>query len=95
MQSDDPRRQARRHVKALKGFYVHACIFCVVNGGWLVVHLMATAPTSRWSVWPILGWGIGLAAHGAGVFRRRHAQAFLGQAWEDRKVEAYLSRQGQ
>ena len=94
MNIDDPRRQARRHVKAVKGFYIHAFIFCVVNGGLLIASL--TTPHTSWrSVWPMVGWGVGLAANWVAVFRRGHAHAVLGQAWEDRKVEEYLSRQGQ
>jgi hypothetical protein len=92
MNTDDPRHQARKYVKALKTFYLHACIFGIVNGGLLILNL-ATSPGHWWSFWSIFGWGIGLAAHGASVFLLGNANAWLGKDWEERKIEEYLGRQ--
>ena len=92
MSTDEPRRQARKYVKAIKGFYWHACIFCLVNAGLLVLNL-TTPHKSVWSLWPMLGWGIGLAANWAAVFRRNSPRSWLGKNWEDRKIEEYLGRE--
>jgi hypothetical protein len=43
-----------------------------------------------WVVWPALGWGIGVIAHGFSVF---DAFPFLNGAWEKRQVEKYLGRE--
>lgn len=37
-----------------------------VSGSLLALNLLAGGPA--WAVWPLIGWGIGLAAHGIAVF---------------------------
>jgi hypothetical protein len=92
MDTDDARHRARKYVKALKSFYLHALIFGLVNGGLLLLNLV-TSPRHWWSLWPIFGWGIGLCAHGASVFLLSNNSALLGKDWEEKKIEEYLSRQ--
>lgn len=48
-------------------FYRHLTTYCIVNGFLVLVYLM----TSRgyfWVVWPMMGWGIGLAFHYVNTF---------------------------
>jgi hypothetical protein len=52
--------------KALHGFYTHLTIYVIVNGSLLALNLLAGGPA--WAVWPLIGWGLGLAAHGIAVF---------------------------
>jgi hypothetical protein len=59
-------KRARRRVEAKMGFYVHAFVFVLVNLGLLVLNLLGGGP--RWHVWPLFGWGLGLAIHGLVVF---------------------------
>jgi len=41
---------------------------CVVVNALLVgIWAMTTSPEFFWPMWPILGWGIGVAAHGVAV----------------------------
>lgn len=78
------RRKAERRAGAKLGFYIHALVFVVVNGGlWLLNSW--TSPGNNWAIWPLFGWGIGLAAHGLGVF------AALGD-FHERAVEAELKK---
>jgi hypothetical protein len=42
-----------------------------VNALLIIVNL-STTPDKLWFYWPLLGWGIGLAAHAFGVYRRGH-----------------------
>jgi hypothetical protein len=56
---------ARQRVKARLGFYRHAFIYVVVITG---LGLLAFSQGKTWAVWPALGWGIGLLAHGLGVW---------------------------
>ncbi|BEU96040.1 2TM domain-containing protein [Acidovorax sp. DW039] len=58
---------AHRRAQAKLGWYAHAAIYVVVN---LVVFAMSVyAFGSRpWSVYPLLGWGLGVALHGISVF---------------------------
>lgn len=51
---------------AVHGFYTHLTIYVIVNGSLLALNLLAGGPA--WAVWPLMGWGIGLAAHGIAVF---------------------------
>ncbi|MBX3653386.1 MAG: 2TM domain-containing protein [Ramlibacter sp.] len=58
---------ARRRAGAKLGWYIHACAYVLVN--LVVFGLSKYAFGSRpWSVFPLLGWGLGLALHGASVF---------------------------
>jgi hypothetical protein len=84
-----PRFQdARRHARAVRGFYVHALIFAVVNAGIVAVNLLST-PGRPWFGWGMAGWGIGLLAHGLSVFA---FNGLLGRDWEERKIREYLDR---
>ena len=86
----DDRRQRRTRVwvGALLGFSIHATVYGVVNAGLLLLNLL-TSPGYLWFLWPLVGWGIGLAAHGLAVFGAR-----LVWGWEERRVGALLERDG-
>ncbi len=81
-------KRAKRQVKAQRGFYVHLTVYVLVNA-----FLIATnAFHSRevwWSYAPVIGWGIGLAAHGASVFVFPH---FFGKDWEERKIRELMQK---
>lgn len=80
----DLRRKAERRANAKWGFYIHALVFVVVNAG-LWVMAGWTTPGRPWAIWPTLGWGIGLIAHGVAVF------ASLSDLHE-RSIEAEMKR---
>jgi hypothetical protein len=85
----DPRyATARRQVRALRGFYSHALVYLLVNAGLAAINLI-TSPGRIWFAFPLLGWGIGLLAHGLSVFAFR---GWLGPQWEERKIREYLDR---
>ncbi|MFM8820625.1 MAG: 2TM domain-containing protein [Phenylobacterium sp.] len=56
-------RRARRRVGMRIGFLTHFLVFVVVNGGLVILNVTQGAKP-LWSFWPVVGWGIGLAAHG-------------------------------
>jgi hypothetical protein len=90
-QEEHPRyREARRHVKALRGFYGHALVYCAVVGGLFLLNAL-TSPGRWWVQWTAFGWGIGLLAHALSAFALGTA---FGQAWEERKIREYLERTG-
>ena len=74
-------QQARKRVKEIKEFYGHAFSFLLVNAMLMAVNLW-TSPEHLWFLYPLFGWGIGLASHGASVF----GMPGLGRDWEERKV---------
>ena len=67
MQTGNLDRIARKRAGAKLGFYVHAGIFAVVNLALYLINAELT-PARTWHVWPLMGWGIGLAFHGLAVF---------------------------
>ena len=50
-----------------RGFQIHLAAYVAVNLLLIVVNLLTT-PTVLWFFWPLLGWGIGILAHGAAVY---------------------------
>jgi transcriptional regulator with XRE-family HTH domain len=80
---------ALAHVRKVKGFYIHLLQYVVVIAALAVINL-ATQTHYIWFVWPALGWGVGVLAHGASVF---NALPFLNGDWEKRQVEKYLGRE--
>ena len=58
---------ARRRAGAKLGWYIHATVFVLVNA--LIFSISRYGFGSRpWSIYPLLGWGLGLALHGISVF---------------------------
>lgn len=72
-------RAARRRVRAKLGWYQHAFVFVAVNA--LLVWL-SWRSDETWALYPMLGWGLGLALHGARVWL-----AAPGAAWRERMVQ--------
>ena len=60
-------RLARKRAGAKLGWYVHAMVYVLVN---LVFWAMSQHGfgSRPWSVFPLLGWGLGLTLHGISVF---------------------------
>ena len=65
--TDEHRQWAIRRIKAKREFWGHLAVYLVVNAGLIVIWAM-TSGDYFWPVWPMLGWGIGLAAHAATVY---------------------------
>jgi hypothetical protein len=60
-------RLAHKRAGAKLGWYVHAMVYVVVN--LFIFAISRYGFGSRpWSVFPLLGWGLGLALHGISVF---------------------------
>jgi peptidoglycan biosynthesis protein MviN/MurJ (putative lipid II flippase) len=49
-----------------EGFFYHFSSYVIVNLILIAVNLLFT-PQHIWFFWPLLGWGIGLLAHGLAV----------------------------
>jgi fatty acid desaturase len=77
--------RARRRVAALKGFYVHLTVFVLVMAGLAIVNFLTGPPW--WMLWALLGWGIGILAHGLAVSART-SRAIAN--WEERKLQQYV-----
>lgn len=64
---DEIEQLARKRAGAKLGWYVHAAAFVVVNLALFAMSRYAFG-TRPWSVFPLLGWGLGLVLHGISVF---------------------------
>jgi hypothetical protein len=62
---DPIERLARKRAGAKLGWYLHAGVYLLVN---LLLVTLSAASGRHWAVFPALGWGLGLAVHGAVVF---------------------------
>lgn len=64
---DDIEGLARKRAGAKLGWYMHALVYLFVN---LVLFAFSRYGWGQrpWSVFPLLGWGLGLALHGVSVF---------------------------
>jgi hypothetical protein len=90
-------RRARRQVRRLRGWYLHAFIFSVIVGfAWLRYFF---GPTFlEWGGYhhlhgmPLkmtLGWGFAVLVHGFFVWGRFGP---LGHEWEDRQIKKYMEQ---
>ena len=64
------REQAVLRLKKRRGFHTHFVIYVAVNVA-LVVVWAVTGAGFFWPVFPILGWGIGVAANAWDVYGRK------------------------
>jgi 2TM domain len=70
---DDPdqlRAAAIKRLQAKRGFRVHALVYAVVNA-MLLIDWAMMGHRYFWPIWPMAGWGIGLAIHGWTVYFER------------------------
>lgn len=81
-------REAMEYVRDIRSFYTHAIQYGVVMVGLLIINLI-TSPGYLWVIWPALGWGIGVAAHGLSVFE---VVNIFGDNWERRQIEKRMRR---
>lgn len=61
---DDLERLARKRAAMRLGWWTHATVFILVNMFLVGLSLMSGR---TWAIYPFLGWGLGLAIHGAVV----------------------------
>jgi hypothetical protein len=72
-------QRAKRRVGQLRGFYVHATVYVLVNALLITINLLASRD-HIWFFYPLLGWGIGLLAWAFGVRARRFFGIGVGRA---------------
>ena len=63
--ADATERLARRRASAKLGWLIHASVYGLVN---TLLIALSLSSGRGWAVFPLLGWGLGLAVHGAVVF---------------------------
>lgn len=66
---------ARKRVKSRKKFYSHIFSWVLMSAFFILLNIFTS--DYFWAIFPILGWGIGVAFHGIQVFS---------DEWEDQEV---------
>jgi 2TM domain/Histidine kinase len=79
--------RAKKHVENLKGFYVHFCIYLVMVPVFIFLNIKST--NFPWALFPIIGWGFGIAGHAMEVF---NYNPILGKDWEERKIRELMRK---
>lgn len=79
--------RAKERVEDITGFYVHLIVYVLVNA--ILIYANAVNDPEWWVQWPILGWGIGLVAHGLAVFGQVPSAV---RHWHLRKIHELQSR---
>ncbi|HLV61721.1 2TM domain-containing protein [Galbibacter sp.] len=74
--------------KKLKEFYTNLTAYVLVIPflAW-INHI--TSPEFSWVIFPIIGWGIGLAIHGMEAY---NYHPFLGKDWEEKKMKEIMNK---
>lgn len=78
-------QRARKKVKEMKSFYANLISYCIVIPFLIFVNLY-TSREYLWFLWPMLGWGVGLASHAFQVFG-------IGNDWQERKIQEIMNKQ--
>ena len=64
------REAAIERLKAKRDFQSHVAAYVIVNVGLVVIWALSGAGYF-WPIWPILGWGVGLAFNAWAVYVRK------------------------
>lgn len=83
-ENDSIKNKARKRAEDKAGFFVHLAVYLGVNLLLAVINFATMDEADNvdiWFIWPLFGWGIGLAFHFFGVF------------FGDSIVESYIDKQ--
>jgi hypothetical protein len=86
----DLQRRAKRRVNQKMGFYIHATVYVLVNLGLALINF--TSGGGSWHLWPLAGWGLGLAIHGFVTFASLNGDSVRERMLQD-EVERLRRRQ--
>lgn len=81
MDAEELYQHAKKRVKTRRKFYGHVISWVVMSVFFILLNLATT--DYFWAIFPILGWGIGVALHGI--------KLFTGE-WEDSEIEKEYER---
>ena len=80
--------EAKKQVKRVKGFYIHALVFVLVNI-LIIVLKLTKSEQEEIHVWGIGFWAIGLLLHGLYVFLPNF---IFGKDWEEKKIRELMDK---
>ena len=91
LSEQDLQRRARRRVNQKMGFYIHATVYLLVNLGLAAINFAGGG--KAWHLWPLAGWGLGLAIHGFVTFASLNGDG-LRERMLNNEVERLRRKQG-
>jgi hypothetical protein len=86
--------EAYKRVKQIKGFYIHAMVFIVINILNFIANYQELKPDESFFTIKMFStfilWGIALFIHGLSVFL---PSMILGNDWEERKIKQIMNQE--
>ncbi|RMB59485.1 histidine kinase [Dokdonia sinensis] len=76
---------AKEQVEKMKGFYVHFAIYLLFVP--IFIYLNVQSTSFPWALFPIGGWGLGVAGHASETF---NWSPIFNKEWEKRKIQQYM-----
>lgn len=89
MENNIKYQQAKKRVKQIKGFYIHALVYILVNAFIMIMRFQKHGNID-YDNWGIGLWAVGLAVHGLSVFLPNF---ILGKNWEEKKIRELMNKQ--
>ena len=83
--SEKKYERAKERVEKLKGFYIHFAIYIIMVPFFIFLNIKSTG--FPWAVFPIVGWGFGVAGHAMEAF---DYNPLLGKNWEEKKIKKLM-----
>ncbi|TMM56864.1 histidine kinase [Maribacter algarum] len=77
--------KAKEQVEKIKGFYGNLTSYLIVIPILIFINFRTTS--FPWAIFPALGWGFGLTAHGLEAFGYN---PLYGKKWEERKMREFM-----
>jgi hypothetical protein len=88
MDNQQQYQEIKRKVQKISGFYQHLIAYVLVNAALAAINWITKQEV--WFIYPLLGWGIGVAAHGLNVFV---AEGWT-KSWEEKKIRELMEKGG-
>jgi 2TM domain len=85
MDDEELMKRARKRVDMKMAFYMHLLVYVCVNLGLYAINQYRGGQS--WHVFPLFGWGVGLAVHGIVTFL-----SLNGEGMRDRMLEAEIEK---
>ncbi len=82
--------RAVERVDEIKGFYSSLIAYFIVIPFLIFLYFKYSPQSIQWFWFPIVGWGIGLVFQ---WFKAFNNHTFLGNDWEDRKIQEYMNKE--
>lgn len=81
--------KAQKRVEEIKGFYSHLFSFGLINLGLMILNFIS-GPGYLWFLFPLVGWGAGVAIHAMYTFSW---MPFFGADWEEKKIREIIEKE--